>query len=258
MKKITFDKLQMFFGMPYVVDIEGVKGVITITQPTLRLLVEFGEKRFYSNLNPFVSNTTTHRLPLWEAGVDWNEITNFDLFCILYQSVEDEFAEMIFGEGFSFSSFELYEKSYDEENKEVVLYSKELDVEINAEVYDHISQYLQSVFKIFPEEKKTKDATLKRWFIQKDERELEIQRKKEAKGEIESPSILPLISACLNHSGFKYNSKQILDINIYEFYDSVQRLQLYESATAVMKGMFSGFVDTSKIKPDEYNFMKDI
>jgi len=40
--------------------------------------------------------------------------------------------------------------------------------------------------------------------------------------------------------------------------DSVQRLQIYESSTALMKGMYSGFLDTSKINKEELNFMRDI
>jgi len=40
--------------------------------------------------------------------------------------------------------------------------------------------------------------------------------------------------------------------------DSVQRLQVYESSTAVMKGMYSGFVDGSKIKPENYNWMRSL
>jgi len=60
----------------------------------------------------------------------------------------------------------------------------------------------------------------------------------------------------VNHPGFKYKLQELREVGVCEFYDSVQRLQIYESATAVMKGMFSGMVDSSKIKPDQYNWMK--
>ena len=48
------------------------------------------------------------------------------------------------------------------------------------------------------------------------------------------------------------------DVGICYFMDSVQRLQVYESSTAVMKGMYSGFVDGSKIKPENYNWMRSL
>ena len=51
---------------------------------------------------------------------------------------------------------------------------------------------------------------------------------------------------------------ELKELGVAEFYDSVKRLQIYESSTALMKGMYSGFVDSSKINSDDYNFMKEI
>lgn len=67
-----------------------------------------------------------------------------------------------------------------------------------------------------------------------------------------------MISACLNHPGFKYKKNELREVGLIEFMDSVQRLQIYESTTALLKGMYSGFIDTSKIKSEEFNFMREI
>lgn len=40
--------------------------------------------------------------------------------------------------------------------------------------------------------------------------------------------------------------------------DSVQRLQVMENSLALLRGSMSGFVDTSKINKDEFNFMREI
>ena len=66
------------------------------------------------------------------------------------------------------------------------------------------------------------------------------------------------VALCVNHPGFKYKTSELKQVHVYEFYDSVQRLQIYEHSTAVLKGMFSGFVDSKKIPADAYNFMKDV
>jgi len=47
------------------------------------------------------------------------------------------------------------------------------------------------------------------------------------------------------------------EVSVYEFFDSINRISIYESATACMKGLYSGFVDGKKIKPENYNFMRD-
>lgn len=250
--EIEFDKLQMYFGFPYVIDLESAEGSVTISVPTMRILIELGEKRFLQTINVFTTNTTEYRLPLWNAGVDWNEISDFELFCMLYKQIEPEISKSIF-QGLDFTEFELYKKN----EESIVLYNEISNIEINEEVYQHIAQYLRIIFRITPEEKITKDKFLKEMYIHKDQVAAE-QRKKKAETEGKSTSIQPLISACVNHPGFKYKLKEVLDLGIYEFYDSVGRLNTYESTTAVLKGMYSGFVDGSKFKSDDFNFMKEL
>lgn len=255
---IEFDKLQMYFGEPYVIDLESVEGSITVYQPKIGEIVRYGEKKFYSMLNIFVTNTTSYRLPLWklQPRIDWNVLSDFELFLMLYSGIDTASTKLIFGD-LDFSKFEIYTKTLGD-TQETVLYDSENKIEINKDVYHHFSQYLRNVFNIFPEEKLTKDPIMKQWFITKDERQLEVDKTKREKGTAKDMSIQNVISSCVNHPGFKYNLSQLLDVGVCEFYDSVKRLQIYESTTALMKGMYSGFVDGSKLKSDDYNFMKEI
>ena len=71
-------------------------------------------------------------------------------------------------------------------------------------------------------------------------------------------NLLSMISFCLNHPGFKYKKSELKELGVVEFYDSVQRLLIYESTSALTKGIYSGFVDTSKINREEFDFMRDI
>ena len=244
----------MYFGDPFVIDLKDCEGSITIKQPTIGDLVKIGENTFFSTLNIFITNTTSYRLFLWEAGIDWNVLSDFELFTLLYSGINKEVSDLLF-ENIDFSKFELYEKQLpDSEDKVKILYDSENKIEINEEVYQYMHQYIQTAFNMKPEEEFTKDAMLKKWWIQKDKRKIE--RNKETQEE--SSSLQSLISACVNHPGFKYKLSELREIGICQFYDSVKRLQVYESTTACMKGMYSGFVDGSKMKSDDYNFMKEI
>lgn len=262
--KISFDKLQMYFGLPHTIDIKGTEGSITIYQPTIGNIVEFGEKNFYSTLNLFCCNTSSYKVVLWDSDpmIDWNEISDFDLFISLYKNINPDASKLIFGD-LDFSTFELCGKhnpASETEEYTPTLYSSSLGIEIDETVYQHIHQYLQNVFNIFPEEKYTKDPFLKKWWVDKERRELSKEKEDIAKGkkDADSSALQSIISACINHPGFKYNLEELKMINVCQFYDSVARLQVYESSTACLKGMYSGFVDGSKIKPEEYNFMKEI
>ena len=254
--KIDIDKLALYFREPYVIDVEDAVGQITITQPTIGDVVRIGENRFYSTLSIFITNTTSHRLMLWENGIDWNEMSDFELFTLLIVGADKEVYSLFLGD-LDLSKFERIGKNV-EDKSVVVLYDVEDGIEINENVYWHLSQYLREMFSTYPDEKITKSPTLKNWYIDADKKKREIEKEKAEKGDVEHSSLLPVVSSYLNHPGTKYKSTELKELGVYEFWDGVQRLQIYEQATACLKGMFSGMVDGSKIKPDEYNFMKEI
>lgn len=255
---IEFDRLQMYMGYPYIIDLEDTPGQIQLTLPSIGQIAEIGEKKFYETLNIFITNTTSYRLLLWEHGMDWNETSDFDLFCMLFKQINPEVSSLLF-KNVDFSLFKVVQKNNDDGTTEIVLYNKEKDLEINQMVYYHFSQYFRNAFNIFPEEKLTTDKLMKEMFIMKDKRKIANEQYMKEHGEEKSSSSLQsLISACVNHPGFKYKLSEIREVGICEFYDSVKRLQIYENTTALLKGMYSGFVSGKNIKADDYNFMKDI
>lgn len=291
--KVEFDMLKMYFGRPYVIDLESAYGKITVYSPTIGDIVDIGETKFYQTLSIFTGNTTQYRVMLWDIGIDWNEISDFQLFAMLYQQIDPDVSKLLFGDldfkkfqpllkkmpkkedSEETSSDESWEevsveeqsgeeqsgedKSDEANDEELILWNDEDQVEINAEVHNHFSQYLRAVFNSAPEEKITNNATLKQWYINKDKRALERAREEEIKnGSRKTTSIQPIISACVNHPGFKYNLKELNEVGVMEFYDSVSRLQIYEQSTALMKGMYSGFISAKDIKPEDYNFMREI
>lgn len=259
--KIEFDKLRLYFRDPYEIDVKGADGKIILTQPSLGDVIELGEKRFYATLNVFTTNTTAFRLQLWEKNIDWNTFSDFELFMMLVGTADKEIYQTFLPD-IDFANFGIYQKQLpDSEDKVRVLYDTENKVEINEEVYFHLSQYLRTVFNINPEEKITNDSIMKKWFIEKDKRELknkEYKRKKNGKDDDDDSNLLSLISGCCNHPGFKYKSSELKELGMFQFYDSVKRLQVYESTTALQKGMYSGFMDTKNIKSEDYNFMRVI
>jgi hypothetical protein len=62
-----FDKLKMYFGEDF-----NYKGII-ISMPTIGDILEIGEERFYQALSPFIYNSTSIRVMLWDNGIDWND-----------------------------------------------------------------------------------------------------------------------------------------------------------------------------------------
>lgn len=252
--KIEFDRLKMYFGEPFEIDLESALGKITVYQPTIGDVVEVGEGKFLSTLNVFVANTTMYRLMLWDSGLDWNEISDFQLFVLLKNMIDSNASKLLFGD-LDWNEFQPMFRNIDDNNQALVLVNEKQNIEINEEVYEYFHRYIQTMFNMKPEDEFTEDKILKKWWIDKDRRKTDREAKKDDK---KSVSLVSQISAYINHPGTKYKLSELKEVGVCEFYDSIQRLQIYESTTALMKGMYSGMIDSKNIKPEDYNFMKDI
>ena len=254
--------LQLYFGDPY-----QVSDKIQILQPTIGGILEydrrFGESEFWSMLNVFIGNTTSYRLLLWDMGIDWNEISDFQLFSLLIKTLKAENTEILFGD-LDLSLFDAYMKQIPNENEsddkeeselkqEMILWNPELDIEITEDIYNNIALYIRTMFNIFPKVEKAKGKTTKKWIIEEDRMNLANTKKEDT-----TSTFLPLIESCCCHAGFKYKKNELREVGIYEFMRDVQRLQIYESTTALLKGMYSGFIDTKGIDKEEFDFMRDI
>lgn len=268
--KVEFDTLQLYFREPYHINLDNVPGEIILYQPTIGDIVRIGENRFYETLSIFTTNTTQYKTFLWNMNprIDWNTFTDFQLFVMLYHSADPEIVKLLFGE-LDLFKFKPYMRTKDGsppsedsdfnnlgDDLEIVLWNDEDEIAINYDVWNHMSQYFRIVFNVFPEEKITNSPMLKQMYIDREKRALE--RKKESGESGKSTGLQSVISACVNHPGFKYKLQELRDVGVFEFYDSVNRLQIYEHSVAIMRGMYSGFVDGSKLNPEDYNFMRDI
>ena len=246
--KYNIDRLQLYLGEPYVLNDK-----LTIKHPTVGDIIRFGEQRAYSVVHIFVANTTMYRLVLWDMGVDWNKISDYELFQFLCPTLKQEDTSFLFGD-LDFSKMKRYQKQLSEnEEPVVVLYDPEQDFEIDEETYNKIAWYVRNLFNIFPKVEKAKGKFTKQSIIDEDRMNYERH-----KNDVYQSTLLPLISSCLNHPGFKYTKQQLINVGIVEFMDSVQRLQVYESSTALLKGMYSGFVSGKDIKPEQLDFMRDL
>lgn len=247
-KGFEFDRLKMYFGEDYT-----TQSGIVIKQPTIGDIIQVGEKEFYETLNIFVSNPTQYRLPLWQMGIDWTRLSDFELFCILYSSGSKDVYQLFMPDIDLLSYSVFTEKQNENEEGHIVLYNQDTQALIRTIDYLEISQYLRIMFNTFPKTEKAKGKATKEAIIWEDEQQL--QKNKDKKF---SSNLQPLVSACLNHPGFKYRKSELKQVGICEFMDSVQRLQIYENTRALLGGSYSGFCDVSKVDKTNFNFMRDI
>lgn len=271
MNKSDINLLKIYFGDPY-----PVTDKITIYQPTIQDIIEYGERELYAVLFMFIGNTTYRKLFLWDNGIDWNKISDYELFCNLVPMIPIEKTRVFFGD-INFEAFELYSTGYeppenpepekklkarekqriafDTFEKTFILRNEEQDINIDAATYHKIADVLRNMFQIFPKTEYAFGKTTKNLLI---EEERNLQKRAMLDDDDDKSTLLPMISACVNHPGFKYKSSELREVGISEFMDSVKRLQVYESTRALIGGAYSGFADLSKVPKEQFDFMRNI
>lgn len=264
---LDFDELKIYFGDDYYPTPK-----ICIKQPSIGDIIEFGDTKFYSIVTTLCANPTSFRLQLWDMGIDWCEISDFDLFKILIKNYTPEDTYLLFGD-LNLSWFEEFHNN--ESDCDLLVYiprdedGNVISIDIKDEKdlitiyeidYIKIVEYLRFMFNIHPKTERAKGRITKEAIIDEERMNLANEKRKKKDIDIQKSFLLPLVSSLVNHPGFKYKKSELREIGIVEFMDSVRRLQTYESTTALMKGIYSGMVDTSKIKnlDKELNWMKDL
>ena len=249
-QEYKFDPLKMYFREDYF-----VKG-IRIVQPTINDILNMGESKFYSGLSPFLYNSTSIRVMLWDLPqrIDWCNVKDIEVFGILKNMTNtDNSAIRLLFPDYRIEHMQLMQLNEKNSNEcQLFLYDEENDFVLNESEYMEIAEYIRTLLNIHPKIEKAKGKTTKQWMIDEDRMNMAQRDEKN------TSTLLPLISACINHPGFKYKLQELRDVGIYEFMDSVQRLQIYESTIALLGGSYSGFADMSKVPKEQFNFMREL
>lgn len=236
------DQLQLYFGDPYVVNEH-----ITIKQPSIGQIMEYGEKKYYSMVHTITAIPSDMKSQLADMGFDYEQLEDFQLFQMLAPTLPKESTSLLFGD-IDFTKLKPYRNP---QNNLVVLADKETGLVIDVLIYERIVNYLRSVHGLKKKVEKAKNAMTKRILIEEDRRNLAMNKNKPYKS-----FLTPLVSAVKVRMG--YTKDYVRNMGIYEFTDDIARLQIINNADALLRGMYSGMIDTKKIDKKELNWMKEI
>ena len=103
------DELKIYRGEDFVVSKH-----IVLHQATLNEICDYGERDYYSMIYNFTATPQSLKVQLWDMGIDYTEITPYQLFYqLLYKMYSQEKTSIIFGD-LDFSKFQLMQRKDDE------------------------------------------------------------------------------------------------------------------------------------------------
>lgn len=239
---MTIDMLQAWYGGGF-----RVNDFIYIHQPTISEIIEFGEEQYFNTVYTLCAIPSDVKSVLDDIGKDYEQTSDFECFALLAKSLTQQQTSILLGD-LDFQKFTLCTRK---DNGDLVLFNHQDNILIDKYVYYIMINYLRTINYIVPKVEKAGNALTKQVLIDED------REARQSKKKFQS-LLFPLLSTMLCYSGFKYKKSELNEVGIMEFLDAVQRSQIIESVSALMRGMYSGMIDTKKIKNSELNWFREI
>ena len=242
MINLDVDELQLYFGDDYVIN-----DYIKITQPLIGEVVDYGEAQYFSMVHTLTAIPSDMKSQLWDLGLDWTEMDDFELFMMLVQTLTLDKTSILFGD-LDFSKLKPFKNN---QNGDIVLADKETGIIIDKMIYLRIMSYLRKLHNITPKVEKAANKMTKKVLIEEDRQKILLAKDKPFKS-----YLLPLISAIKVKQG--YTKDYVRNMGLYEFFDDIARAQVINNADHLLSGAYSGMMDLKKVNKQEFNWMREL
>lgn len=218
---------------------------IKIVVPTLKEVLE-NEEDYYGLVSALTAMPIDMMVQLDDAGIDFTEINEYQLFQLLFMGLQSQDTSLIFGD-LDISKFEL---SVNPENQEVIFYDAENDIVIDRAIHGEIADALRKINHLEKNIRKPGNEEAKDYLIKRERRKQLRRRNKPRTSQLE-----PLIVALVNTTEFKYDFESVKNLTIYQFNSSVKQVIKRIEYGNRMFGIYSGSIDPKNINKDELTWI---
>lgn len=216
---------------------------LSLRIPTVGEILE-NESTYFSLVSIMTSTPFQYMVQLDDLGIDYTKITDYEMFRLLFPLYAQQDTSIIFG-NLDLKDIAIY---HDNSTDLDVLYSPTSDIKIDELVYFNMAKTMRQVNCIKYERKKPKGENTKKYLLEKERRHLKNLERMRKHKEFEQSEFEKLIVALVNNEKFKYNYESIKTLSIYNFYQSFQQIQHEINFNNVMRGVYAGTIDTSKLQ----------
>ena len=216
---------------------------LSLRIPTVGEILE-NESAYFSLVSIMTSTPFQYMVQLDDLGIDYTKITDYQMFQIFFPVYAKQDISIIFGD-LNLNDIGMY---HDNSTDLDVLYSPTSDIKIDEFVYYNMARCMRQVNCIKYEKKKPMGEHTRKYLLEKERRHLKNLERTRKRKEFEQSEFEKLIIALVNNESFKYNYESIRNLSIYNFYQSFQQIQHEINFNNVMRGVYAGTIDTSKLQ----------
>ncbi len=223
-----------------------VADFLSVYIPTVGEILSSDDREYYQMVTTLTSTPYDLMVQLDDMGIDYEQITDFELFMLLFQSLQNKDLSLIFP-GLNPT---LLKPAKNKENGQVVLWDSVTGIVIDELIYNQICDALRKIHFTEKPKYRAGNKEAKKFLIERTRLKQKRQAQKPYRSFLED-----LVVAMVNTEEFKYNYQETLDLTIYQFNASVRQIQRKINYNHVMSGCYFGTVDIKKIDQRELNWL---
>lgn len=219
---------------------------LSLRIPTVGEILDFGEDAYFRMAQAFSSVPYDAQLWLDDLGIDYQKISEFELFYLTLCGYRDKDLSLLFG------STELSRMKFGRtENSSSVLFDLEQQLTIDELLQREIADGIRLIHGWKRTEKTAGNQESKKYMLEKLRKQRSRSREKPKTKYLED-----LVVAMVNHRDFKYDYTGVQGLNIYCFNRSVNQLLHGRNADALLQAVYNGKIDSSKLDETALSFIK--
>ena len=210
---------------------------LSLRIPTVGEILE-DEDKYYGIVSSLTASPFQYMVQLDDMGIDYTQITDYQLFMMLFPMYAQSDLSLIFGD-LDTSDFNVYINQDDDSQ---VIYSPSNNIIIDELVYNDLSDMMRKINLFEKVKSKPGNESARKYLLEKERKKQKRNAKKPR-----FPYLEKMVIALVNTSEFPYNYETCMDLSIYKFNQSLQQIQRKIAFDNTMVGVYAGTVDTSKM-----------
>ncbi len=223
------------------------KDFIRIQVPTVGQIVD-NEEYYYHLVQLLTAMPVDLMVDLDEMGLDWTEMTDYELFLHLFRAFREMDTSLVFGD----LDLKLFEYAEDLETGLPVLLDRKHDRKITRADYRNIAYILREIHGFEKDNRKPANAEGKRYMLERAK-----EKRRRRRGRVSKSQLEGLIVAMVNSEQYHYGFEGTRELSIYQFNQSVRQVVKKNSYNNRMIGIYAGTVNAKELSPDELNWLSN-
>lgn len=219
---------------------------IKIVIPSVGEIID-NEDNYYNLVTALTATPVDLLVQLDDMGIDFTEINDYDLFRLLFPTLQKQETRLIFGNSLDLNDFEMYRSS---KNNSVELYDSKHDITIDRLIHNKIASVLRKIHHLEKNIRRPANKEAKEYMIRRAREKALRNRNRKQDSQIES-----LIVAMVNTEQYKYDFEGTRELSIYQFNECVRQVIKKIDYDNKMHGVYAGTINAKSLSPADLNWL---